>query len=54
MFYAKKTSIEDLTNFIIANTPIDDEEFDEEEKEKAADDPLHYYLSHYDNIIPRN
>ena len=26
MFYAKKTSIEDLTNFIIANTPIDEEE----------------------------
>lgn len=54
MFYAKKTSIEDLTNFIIANTPMDEEEFDEEEQEKATADPLHYYLSHYDNIIPRN
>ena len=54
MFYAKKTSIEDLTNFIITNTPIDKKELDEEEKEKAAANPLHYYLSHYDNIIPRN
>ena len=27
---------------------------DEEEQEKAAADPLHYYLSYYDNIIPRN
>ena len=49
MFYAKKTSIEDLTNFIVANTPMN-----KKEQKKAAADPLNYYLSHYDNIIPRN
>ena len=49
MFYAKKSTIEDLTNFIVANTPMN-----EKEKEKAAADPLHYYLSCNNNIIPRN